>query len=227
MRVLFSAMTAILGVGAVVSPAFAEGTFSYNIGATTDYVFRGISQTNEDPAVQGGLDYTDGSLYVGTWASNVDFSDSTKAEIDLYGGLRPTVGAWTFDVGAIAYLYTNQPSGADYNYAEAKLGVSHPIGDKATAGLTVFYSPDFFGAEDDATYLVGDFSYKATDKLSLSAQAGKQWVSSDADYTQWNVGGTYALTDKIALDVHYYDTDAHDWGDIYGDRVVGSIKFTG
>lgn len=196
-----------------------------NVGAVSDYVFRGVSQTEGDAAVQIGVDATDGFAYVGGWASNVAFpgDDDTNAEIDLYGGIKPALGDWTFDIGAVGYFYTGQPDGADYDYVEAKLGASRSIG-RLTFGATLFWSPDFFGAEDDATYLVGDVSFKAMDNLVVSAQVGRQWVSSALDYTHWNVGATYAFNDTIGLDVRYHDTSEHSFGSIYEERVVASLK---
>ena len=133
---------------------------------------------------------------------------------------------WTIDVGAIAYLYAGQPSGADYDYVEAKLGASRSSG-PWSYGATVYVSPDFLGAsEDEAVYLQGDLAYKVNDRFSVSGALGRQWVSSNFDYTTWNVGGTFALTDKLALDLRYHDTDEHGFGPIYEGRAVASLKAT-
>src|SRR5215204_4742658 len=79
-------------------------SLAFNIGAATEYVFRGFSQTDEDPQVFGGIDATIGTIgYAGVWVSNVDFLDSTDLEIDLYAGIKPKVGAVTFDLGVIYY----------------------------------------------------------------------------------------------------------------------------
>jgi opacity protein-like surface antigen len=55
---------------------------------------------------------------------------------------------------------------------------------------------------------------------------GRQFVSSDLDYTTWNLGAAYQLTPHLAVDVRYHDTDEHDFGDIYGARAVASLKAT-
>jgi uncharacterized protein (TIGR02001 family) len=199
-----------------------------NVAASTDYVFRGVSQTEEDPAISAGVDLTSGALYAGAWASNVSFvgDDDTSAEVDLYGGYRAEVGGWAVDVGGVAYLYTNQPDGADYDYVEAKLAISRAVG-PATIGGAVFYSPDFFGAaEDEATYVEANAAFSPADRWTLSGALGRQFVSSDFDYTTWNVGAAYALTDTFAADVRYHDTDEHDFGQVYGARVVVSLKAT-
>jgi uncharacterized protein (TIGR02001 family) len=199
---------------------------AFNVAATSDYVFRGVSQTEEDPAISAGVDLTSGSFYAGAWASNVSYAGDpdTNAEVDVYGGYRTEVSGWAVDVGGVAYLYTNQPNGADYDYVEAKLAVSRAIG-PATVGGAVFYSPDFFGAsEDEATYIEANAAFSPADKWTISGALGRQFVSSDFDYTTWNLGVTYQLTDILILDGRYHDTDEHDFGAVYDSRVVASIK---
>jgi uncharacterized protein (TIGR02001 family) len=133
--------------------------WSFNIGATSDYVFRGISQTDNDPTIQGGLDFSYGILYAGAWASGLDFAGSVppvpgdgldaQVEIDWYGGIRPTwnspLGTVNLDFGVIYYSY---PGATDFfanvDYVEFKAGYSwsvlHP---QLTTGTTVYYSPDY------------------------------------------------------------------------------------
>ena len=210
---------------AQASPAGPQ--WAFNVAGTSDYVFRGVSQTQEDPAISGGVDVTAGSFYAGTWASNVDFGDGdTKVEVDVYGGVRPQVAGWNLDLGVIGYLYTNQPNGADYDYAEFKAAASRAVG-PATLGAAVYYSPDFFGAsEDEATYVEANGSFAPVPKWTVSGAVGHQFVSSAFDYTTWNVGAAYQLTSNLAVDVRYHDTDQHDFGDIYGSRAVATLKAT-
>jgi uncharacterized protein (TIGR02001 family) len=197
-----------------------------NVALTSDYVFRGVSQTSENPAVSAGVDATFGSFYAGGWASNVDFGDDTDAEVDVYGGWRSELSGWAVDLGGVAYLYTGQPDGADYDYVELKAAASRAVG-PATLGVAAYWSPDFFGAsEDEATYLEANAAFSPADRWTLSGAVGRQWVLSDLDYTTWNAGVAFALTDHLALDVRYHDTDQHDFGDAYGARAVASLKAT-
>ena len=202
--------------------------WAFNIAGTSDYVFRGVSQTEEGAAISGGVDATVGSFYAGAWASNVSFpgDDDTSAEIDLYGGVRTEASGWNLDLGVISYLYANQPTGADYDYVEFKAAASRAFG-PATLGAAVYYSPDFFGAsEDEATYVEANAAVSPADKWTVSGAIGHQFLSSDLDYTTWNVGAAYQLTSNLAVDVRYHDTDEHDFGDIYGSRAVTSLKAT-
>ncbi|HEV7227208.1 TorF family putative porin [Brevundimonas sp.] len=214
-------------VWGLASHAKAQETdTAFNVAASTDYVFRGVSQTEEDPAISAGIDLTSGAFYAGAWASNVSFpgDDDTNAEVDLYGGWRGEVAGWALDVGGVAYLYTNQPGGADYDYVEAKVAASRAIG-PATIGAAVFWSPDFFGAaEDEATYVEANAAFTPADRWTVSGTLGRQFVSSDFDYTTWNLGAAYQLTDNLTVDVRYHDTDEHDFGEIYGSRGVATLK---
>src|SRR5512139_1331290 len=118
---------ALVLTGLVGVPAFAMAdepasphTLTANVGLTSNYVFRGISQTGGEPAIQGGFDYSHSSgFYVGTWGSNVgwltDFQgyDHGNLELDLYGGFRNTAGPISYDVGAIRYMYPGSKNNTD------------------------------------------------------------------------------------------------------------------
>src|SRR5687768_5710188 len=126
-------LVAALGALAMGTAAHAQDerpvSLSFNVGAATEYVFRGVSQTDENPQIFGGVDATLGSIgYAGIWVSNVDFNNGTDLEYDIYGGIKPVVGPVTLDVGVIYYGYTNQPDGPNEDYWEGKLAASVPAG---------------------------------------------------------------------------------------------------
>lgn len=218
-----AALAAALLTTAAAGAASAQDVdVAFNVAGTSDYVFRGVSQTSEDPAISAGVDLTFGSVYAGAWASNVDFGDDTDAEVDLYGGFRSELGGFALDFGAVAYLYANAPDGADYDYVELKAGASRAIG-PVTAGVVLFYSPDFFGADEEAFYTEANLAFSPATDWTVSAAVGKQVLDVTADYTTWNAGVAYAVTDNLVLDVRYHDTDI-DGLPIAEERVVGTIK---
>ena len=223
-----AAATLAAGLIGLAAPASAQSDVdvdvAWNVGVVSDYVFRGFTQTSEDPAIQGGVDLTSVSFYAGAWASNVDFGDDTDAEVDLYGGYRTEAGGFALDFGAIGYLYVGEPDGADYNYAEFKAAASRAVG-PATFGAAVYYSPDFFGADKEATYAEVNAAFSPAPKWTVSGALGKQWLDVSDDYTTWNVGVGYALTDKVGVDVRYHDTDV-DGVPGAEDRIVGALKLT-
>ena len=110
-------------VGLMAIAGVANAGVSSTITATNDYDYRGNSQTAKDPALQASLDYaSDIGIYVGAWASNVDFGDDTSYEVDLYGGYTKTFdGGLGFDVGAVAYRYEN----SEYNFEEVYASLSY------------------------------------------------------------------------------------------------------
>lgn len=222
---LASAAVIALVVCGIASHADAQEV-SGNVAVTSDYVFRGVSQTEEEAAISAGVDLTSGSFYAGAWASNVAFpgDPDTEAEIDFYAGVRPEFAGWVWDFGAVGYFYAGQPDGADYDYVELKAAASRAVG-PATFGAAVYWSPDYFGAaEDEATYVEANAAFEATHKWTISGAIGRQYLLSDFDYTTWNVGAAYALTGNLTLDLRYHDTDEHDFGQIYESRAVASLK---
>ncbi len=214
-----SLLVAAVALGALFagSAAMAQDAsgLSYNIDVTSNYVWRGVTQTDGKEALQGGVDYKKGSYYVGTWLSNVSFAapragEHADTEVDVYGGIAPSVGDWSFDFGAIAYMY---PGASSENYGEVKAGVSHSMG-KGTIG-TVMYLP--IETMNNPYYEI-NASYPLSDKFSISgAIANNEANKDEADanfkgnpplnmgvkYTTYNIGATYNITDALSLDVRY------------------------
>ena len=194
----------------------------WNLGVTSDYVFRGYTQTTEDAAIFGGVDVTAGNFYAGAWVSNVDFGDDTDAEFDIYGGYRTEAAGFAVDVGVVGYLYVSQPTGADYDYAELKAAASRAFG-PVTLGAAVYWSPDFFGADEEATYVEANAAFSPAAQWTVSGAVGHQALDVNADYATWNAGVAYAFSDHVAIDLRYHDTDVD--GPLSDDRVVGALKF--
>ena len=139
---------------ALAGPALAEDKFAWSatLTGTSDYVFRGISQTDEDPTVQGSIGFTYGMFYAGAWGSGLDFNDDAELEVDYYAGIKPTwnhspLGDVTFDFGVIYYAYPGYSLGDIAEYVEYKAGysIASSIIKGLTTGTTVFYSPEYGG----------------------------------------------------------------------------------
>lgn len=214
-----AALFATAGTAAAQAPDVA-----WNVAVTSDYVFRGFSQTDEEPALQGGVDLTfESGFYAGAWASNVDFGDDTDAEVDLYGGYRTEAGGFALDFGVIGYLYVNAPDLTDdYDYVEFKAAASRAVG-PVTLGGAVYYSPDFFGADEEATYVEANAAFTPAPKWTVNAAVGYQYLDVNEDYGTWNAGVAYALTDNIVLDGRYHGSEID--GPLSDDRAVATVKF--
>ncbi len=231
----------VVTAGAVAMPGLAaqaadETKFAYNIGVTSDYIFRGFSQSRRDPAVQGGVDMTQGIFYVGAWASSVNFNTATdpffgqpfkaNLELDIYGGVKPVLksafGDFNFDFGLIAYTYPSSRSpNASLTYVEGKAGVSKEIWKDGTLGTTLFYSPEYQLSTGRVWTSETTFSQTlpAIGKFvpSLSALYGYQagndtsyriaFANGDKAYSYWNAGLTMTYDEKWSLDLRYWDTN--------------------
>lgn len=173
--------------------ATPESSLSFNVGATTDYRYRGISQSRLKPAVQGGIDYADKSgFYVGAWGSSIkwikDAGGDASAELDLYAGYKGAVGDVSYDLGFLRYEYpsnqlavsanTNEIYGAA-TFGPATLKYSHAISNLfGVANSKNSYYVDLSGTFD----LGGGFS--------LVPHVGYQSVKNNGAYSYTD----YALT---------------------------------
>lgn len=222
----------------IAAPTADEGrkfSYSFNIGVTSDYVFRGFSQTSRDPALQGGFDLGYGIAYLGMWASGVDFDNgvlpattgqNANAEIDLYAGFKPTWRGAEFDFGVIYYFYPGASDrGAELDMVELKAGVSGTLAPNLTAGATVYWSPEYTGEtgnvwtfEGKAGYQfrkVGVFTPTVSGTLGVQLGDDAAWRAAFGngrdDYVYWNAGLDLAV-DNISFDFRYWDTNVSNSG---------------
>ena len=205
----------------------AEHTMSGNLGLFSQYVFRGLRQTDKDPALQGGFDYSHSSgLYLGTWASNVSwlrdfnaYSSGGSLEWDFYGGYKSTIGNsdFGFDVGLLQYWYPgNVAPGAN------KADTLEAYGALSWKWLSAKYSYSLnnktFGVGDSrgTWYLDLSASVPITEQFALQAHWGKQKFrghtagvsnNSVASYEDWRIGATFALPQNFTIGAYYTDTD--------------------
>lgn len=209
MKISMKQVTAgvLIGLGLAVSQAplavAADSPFSANIGLFSDYAFRGISQTTENPAIQGGFDYAhDSGFYAGVWASNVR-SDwyAGSIEMDGYFGYSGSIGEIGYDVGYLRYQYPDQ---SDQNTNEFHLGASYKW-----LSATVHYSPDYF-ALGKAFYYEAGLDFTLPGEVGLGLHIGK------TDFTQEEKGGSDYVDYKVGLSksfsgfdfsLAYVDTD--------------------
>lgn len=227
-------LIALALVSAFAAPAFAEEaqvhTFTGNVGVVSNYIFRGISQTQHKPALQGGFDYAHASgLYAGFWASNVSwvketgFKDNNSLEMDFYGGYKGTLaGDFTYDVGVLQYYYPGDklPNMVDTNSTEVyaalawkyvSLKYSHTVSDNLFGWTNAGQNSRGSGYWDlSANYELGD-------GWAVNAHVGHQTIKnfSDASYTDWKLGVTKDLGFGV-VGLAYTDTNAQGCGSASG-----------
>lgn len=218
-----------IGAGALLAAVSGAATadIAGNVAIVSDYVFRGISQTDEKPAIQGGFDYAhDSGLFLGTWASNVDFNDGDQAstEIDLYGGMTGTVGDLGWKAAAIYYNYpgVSDNSGLKYDYWEFGPTLTYPLG-PASASLMVLWSPNFYNETGKGLYSEVGLS-APIGAVTVGGTFGHQDIERNLkfgtpDYNTWSV---YASTTYLGLGfkLAYTDTELSDTECFGGGSVV-------
>ncbi len=175
----------------VANQANAVEGLSANVAATSNYLWRGVTQTNNASAISGGIDYAnDSGLYAGVWTSNVDYSDAASYELDLYfgftGKLDNGVG---YDVGYIYYGYpdSNKVDAANqYDFAEIYGNVSISY---FTFGANYGIQNDDGAAwADKALYLTADSEFEVAEGLSLAVHIGNyNFDDATPDYTDYGV----------------------------------------
>jgi uncharacterized protein (TIGR02001 family) len=182
----------------------ARADVSSTIALSSDYDFRGITQSARDPALSASLDWTNESgFYLGAWASNVDFGLESDLEVDALGGYRGKINEDTgYDIGAVYYSFW--PDDDDVNFAELYAGLSY----KAVSAK-VWYSPDFSNLGESAFYLEGNATIPLPSDFGLTLHAGYSdgdyWdVVNDGGYVDYSIGVTKTIG-KFALALKWID----------------------
>jgi uncharacterized protein (TIGR02001 family) len=243
-----SAAFALPGIAAAQAPA--PGPVTANVAVVSDYRFRGLSQTFQRPAVQGGFDYAHSSgLYLGNWNSNVSsvIYPNSNLEMDFYGGYKPTFGDITADIGFIWYVYPGSRATIT-NLQTGKVCGDCAIDNKEIyAGATwkwlsakLYWSiDDFFGIPDtkNSWYLDLSGNYDLGSGWGVVGHLGRQKVKDfgDASYSDWKLGVTKdlkgfvfgaAFVDTNAKDAAYQLSDARKTMNIGKSGVVLSVSRT-
>lgn len=209
------------GVAAAQTPPAAapaapepEYSFAFNVGAVTDYRYRGISQSRLQPALQGGIDFTHKSgFYLGTWASSIkwikDGGGDAEAEVDLYGGYKFNAGPVAMDVGLLRYLYPNSSLAVNPDttevYAAGTWGPATLKYSHAVTNLFGFSDSKNSGYLDlSATFETGFWG------LTFTPHIGHQSVSNNSSfsYTDWSLGLGKDFGNGFSASLAYVDTNS-------------------
>lgn len=199
-------MTKQIALAAAVAAALTSGAASAeltaNAGVFSNYIWRGVTQTEDEAAGQGGIDWGHKSgLYAGTWVSTL--GQGNGYEIDFYGGFAGKAGGFDYDLGVLTYQYPTDPTNSNFTeiYATGSIvgltaGIWYTV-DKAS-GLS-----DPRGDDDIYLYGAYDFSHKDID---YSLYIGNYAFDADstADYTHYGAsigkGGFALAVDKNDID---------------------------
>jgi len=236
-----------VGAAAMGLSGIASAELSANIGATSNYLWRGVTQTDNGAAISGGIDYTNASgFYAGVWASNVDFVDEPEfndptdptddeyenngqAELDLYLGFAGEAGSVGYDIGLIYYAY---PLAEDFGGDEDELDFTEIYGSLSFGPVSggVHYTVDTEAGGDDSNwyyYLGASFDVAPT--WSVGGTVGSYDFDDGFDYKHAQLDlskdagdfGTFTLTvSKV------FDNDEDDDGeDVYDDDALVFVSW--
>lgn len=218
-----SYITPLLGLAtaAVLSSTASAQEVDFSATAASDYVFRGVTQTDGDAALQLGADVSMGDFYVGVWGSNVDFGDGTDVEMDVYAGYAPSVAGFDLDFGWIRYTYPGAPSASgNQDFDEFYAAVGRSYGDLSWDAKWS-WSDDFYLETGSASYLEAGIAWALSDAVSLDARYGTSQFDDlvGADYEDWQLGVSWQ-TGPVSLGARWHDSDIDD------SRFVASISYS-
>jgi uncharacterized protein (TIGR02001 family) len=204
-----------------------SGGLSAYVTGTSEYLWRGLKQSQGDPAAQAGIDYDfNNGFYIGTWASTVKWTEegymnNNDFETNFFGGYADQIGdtGVGYDVGLLQYYFPgNNKSGvADTDATEAYVGFNKDFG---TTNLAVKYSQvlsdDAWGIGDakGSKYYEANWTVPVTSTITALAHVGRSNFDGSAngslDYTDWSLGAEYAWNDHLTLGAGWSDTNAKD-----------------
>lgn len=187
MKKTLLAIAATLAAAAV--PTVASAQLAFNVGATTDYRYRGVSQTQLKPALQGGVDYAAGGFYVGAWASTIRWikkaGGDANLELDIYGGYKGELAKGLgYDVGVLTYVYPSNKLSPSANTTEL-------YGALTFGPATLKYShavTDLFGVPDSKNSYYADLSAGfEVAGLTVTPHLGYQHVKNGISYADYSL----------------------------------------
>jgi uncharacterized protein (TIGR02001 family) len=207
-----SAMAADMAVKAVKAPpppAFEPWDFAFGSALMSDYVFRGITQSNHKPSVAAYFEprynvTKDLQLYIGAAGESISFANRAAAEIDIYGGIRPTFGMFAFDFGVWGYLYPGGQCfgsqytllqgncGSDLDYSQGALGL--PInGNFAKRDASFYEGYAKLNITINDNWAVGFNEYYSPNFLNLGAWGNyasitAKWIAPSTTFGSTGIG---------------------------------------
>ena len=184
-----------------------------SVGLASDYIFRGLTQTQNDPSLQAELVAGwESGFYAGAWAGSVDFGDFDDAslELDLFAGWVGEAGPVNLDVMGMLITYPGG-GGDDQEFFEGSVTASYVVSD-LTLEASAYASPDFYGSIGPSLYVSAAASYAVTDAISVDVTAGNStfYDQEGLDYSDFSAGVSYSHNDITVSARHHWGTDFVD-----------------
>ena len=236
-------------------PFDVPGEFSFNVALTTDYIYRGETQSESSPAIQGGIDYgvdiTDGvGWYAGIWGSNVDWDDGTTnatSEFDFYTGIAFAVASVDVDAGFLQYIYPNESEsspdlaasdGTNYGFHDWYFSLGYDTANFLSSDHAPYvsygwaWSPRGYNSSGEWLYQTISADIALYKSLAFSALWGDLWKNCDDkgrtrldSYQHWQFGLSATML-GFGWDLTYHDTDGYQSTSDEGSYAGERVVFT-
>ena len=211
---------------APVVPSVAEAqSFSGELGVASQYIGKGLGKSDGDIAPFAKVEASLGQAYASVLVSDAAGAQGYDMEIVSTLGWRPKAAGFAFDLGVLNRDLPGSRAGVDADYWEYQADAARKLGPVATR-LRINYSPDGFAATRAAWWLELQGAVAVSTATKVSAAVANRMADGGVDYNAWNVGAKHRLTDALALDLRWYDTDRHSAGEPYEGRLVASAAYS-
>jgi uncharacterized protein (TIGR02001 family) len=215
----------LLASALVAASGIAQAELSATLGVASNYYFRGVTQTDDNAAVSGSLDFaSESGFYLGTWMSNVDFGGKEDMEVDFYAGYAGDIGdsGFGYDLSALYYWYPGaggDDQGGELDYTEVSGTLSY-----GPVAANIAYTVDSEYGDDDSPFIEGDIYYGLSadipvdfEGFGLGVFVGYYDFDADGDkccgdlsYTHWGASVSKDAGDFGAFSMNYEQTDGGD-----------------
>lgn len=198
---------------------------SGQIGVASEFVGKGLGKSNGEISPFASVEIEAGAAYASVFVASAELAQGADAEIISAIGYRPKLGAISLDLSLINRDLPGTRAGVDSNFFEYQIDASRKFG-PVNARLRINYTPDGFAATQEAWWTELQGTVSLDDQTKVSAAIADRTADGGASYVAWNVGARRKLTDRISLDLRYFDTDSPQISASYEDRVVASIALS-
>lgn len=207
---------------------FGSGTgphWSYELGAGTDNRSKGASKSGNSPYVFGEAQWNAASGFYADAEFETINSSGSQVETEIEAGWQFAALGLEFDTSTSHKWRLGADAGHDDAAWEYQFDVLRDFG-AADTRLRVEHSPDGFGSTGAWTWVEGRVRWPLADRLEAGVTIGRREQENAPDYTGWNAGVAYALTEVASLDLRWHDTDAGAAGEQYEGALVAALTLS-
>lgn len=223
-----SVICTLAGVSTMLGAAGAAQAgdlVSAQLGVATQYIGKGLGKSNDEPSISGSVEVARGGFYASLFGATAELSQGSDAEILTTVGYRTDFGGYGLDLAVINRDLPGSRKGIDANYTEYQADASRKFGPVSTR-LRVNYTADGFAATQEAWWIELQGGVALNESTRATVAIADRSANGGASYTAWNAGVKRKLPQNLAVDLRWYDTDGHRFGDTYDGRLVAALTLS-